>query len=479
MKKNIVLIVADQWRADSIGYSGNQAVVTPNLDRLALDGVAFSNAFCQLPVCVPSRCSFLSGWYPHTHGYRTMHYLMPEYEPNMLKTFKNNGYYVYWGGRNDFLRLDADVNQYCDQRHDSFAEQFAIYKKQKAVAKLHGKPNSADYSHFNGIREEINSPDISELKAAAEFIKKYDGDKPTLTYLALALPHPPYEVEKRWYDMIDPEKIPDPIILNKEEEEKKPSIEIGIRRNQGLKFWDKERLLDLKRVYYAMGTKLDYYIGEFIQAIKDSGHYDDTTIVFMSDHGDYTGDFGISEKNQNTFEDVLTNVPLIVKPAQDQVAPVLRTTDALVELIDVQATLMSMNGIKQDHTQFGKTLEPVLEGDNRFRTYVFTEGGRINNEPQAAEGGHTRASAYWARLNEQAQMPQHTKAIMIRNDKYKYVYRLYEEDEFYDLKKDPKETNNEINNLQYTTIIGNMKNNILAHMVETADVVPFKEDARF
>lgn len=477
MKKNIIWIIADQWRADSIGYTGNKAVVTPNLDSLAEDGVSFSNAFCQLPVCVPSRCSFLSGWYPHTHGYRTMHYLMPEYEPNVLKTFKNAGYYVYWGGRNDFLRLDADQDKYCDERHDSFAAQF-----KKAMSQAHKKTNKdtkPDYTFFNGIKEDIDSPDIPELQAAEDFIKSYSDDKPSFMYLALALPHPPYQIEKKWYDMIDPKKIPDPITLTDEEDEKKPSIETGIRNNQDIKLWDNDKLKDLKRVYYAMGTKLDYYIGKLIDTLKETGHYDDTTIVFMADHGDYSGDFGISEKNQNTFEDVLTNVPLIIKPAEGQGAPVLRSTDALVELIDVQATLMGMNGVEEDHTQFGKSLEPVINGENEFRAYVYTEGGRLKNEPQASESGHTKASPYWARLNEQAQMPQHTKALMIRDDRYKYIYRLYEQDEFYDLEKDSLEKNNEINNIQYATIIGNMKNQLLEHMVSTSDVVPVKEDKRF
>lgn len=98
-RPNIVMIVADQWRADSISYTGNTTTVTPNIDSLVEDGVGFSNAYCQLPVCVPSRSSFLSGWYPHTKGFRTMHHLMGEEDPNILKTLK----------KKDITYIGADV----------------------------------------------------------------------------------------------------------------------------------------------------------------------------------------------------------------------------------------------------------------------------------------------------------------------------------------------------------------------------------
>ena len=89
-KENIFLFVADQMRSDSLHHLGNEASITPNLDQLLEDGISYENAYCQNPVCVPSRCSFLTGLYPHTTGHRTMHYLQKEYEPNILKEMKND-----------------------------------------------------------------------------------------------------------------------------------------------------------------------------------------------------------------------------------------------------------------------------------------------------------------------------------------------------------------------------------------------------
>ena len=117
-KPNILMYVADQMRSDSLHHLGNEASVTPNFDKLVEEGVSFENAYCQNPVCVPSRCSFLTGFYPHTTGHRTMHNLQREDEENLLKTMKKNGYEVIWIGRNDVLPKGIDKSDYCDEYFD-------------------------------------------------------------------------------------------------------------------------------------------------------------------------------------------------------------------------------------------------------------------------------------------------------------------------------------------------------------------------
>ena len=105
-KPNIFMYVVDQMRADSLHHLGCEASQTPNLDQLAKEGVSFSNAFCQNPVCVPSRCSFMTGWYSHTKGHRTMNFCLEPGDPNLLLELKEAGYHVYWLGRNHFIPAD-------------------------------------------------------------------------------------------------------------------------------------------------------------------------------------------------------------------------------------------------------------------------------------------------------------------------------------------------------------------------------------
>ena len=92
-KPNFVFFIADQLRADALGHLNSLGAASPNIDELAGDGVSFQNAYCQNPVCVPSRCSMLTGWYPHTKGHRTMHFLLDEDDPTMLEQLKMNGYF--------------------------------------------------------------------------------------------------------------------------------------------------------------------------------------------------------------------------------------------------------------------------------------------------------------------------------------------------------------------------------------------------
>lgn len=481
-KKNVVMIVADQWRADSVGYDGNTNVHTPEIDGLAKEGVSFSNTFCQNPVCVPSRSSFMTGLYPHTKGHRTMHNLMDDKEPNILKTLKNSGYHVYWGGRNDFLKTDSDVHQLCSTRDDQFAEKMKQIRLKKERQQKETNKNIEEkevYTHTKGVSEMVHHPEEEQFKHATEFLENKEyGDDPFCMYLALALPHPPYQIDTKWFDLFDEEDIPDPIKLSEEEWSKKPSLIQGIYKNQKLYNLSDEELKKIKQIYYAMGTKLDNYIGDLIKTLKDQGLYDDTIFVFFSDHGDYTGDYQMVEKTQNTFEDCLTRVPLVIKPAKGmEFKP--RNTDALVELIDVQATIMDLLDIEPEHTQFGKSLRSVLQGENQHRDVVFCEGGRLEGESHAMDAGHTPDNEYWPRTTEQEKIPQHTKAMMLRDKDYKYVYRLYEEDEFYDLKVDPTEKNNQIGNTAFSEKVKEYKNRMLQHFFETCDVVPFKQDKRF
>lgn len=251
----------------------------------------------------------------------------------------------------------------------------------------------------------------------------------------------------------------------------------GIHKKQNVAGLSDEELAEIRRVYLAMGTKLDDYIGELLEVLKQQGLYDDTVIVFMSDHGDYTGDYEMVEKNQNTFEDCLVHVPLIIKPSRG--VPVKkRYTPALTELIDVQATIMDICGVKHDYTQFGKSLLPVLAGEDVHRDAVFCEGGRLSEEGRyAMDSGHDKANEYWPRTSEQEHMPQHTKAVMIRTSEYKYVKRLYEEDEFYDLTADPNECNNVIQNCK-PDVLEQMKERMMQFLIETSDVVPHVYDKR-
>ena len=193
---------------------------------------------------------------------------------------------------------------------------------------------------------------------------------------------------------------------------------------------------------------------------------------------DYTGDYDISEKVQNCFEDPIANVPLLVKPA-NQFACEPRISNALVELVDLTQTVCDMTGIQTEYIQFGKSLLDTLAGNEFHKEAVFCEGGRIHGETWAMESGHGPESTYWPRLDTQSsEGPEHTKATMIRMKNLKYVKRLYEQDELYDLDNDPQELNNIIEDPGYYNEVIKMKDLMLTFYQATGDIVPNRRDKR-
>jgi arylsulfatase A-like enzyme len=497
---HIIIFNPDQWRGDVLHHMGNPAAVTPNLDRFVEKGaVSFRNAFCQNPVCTPSRCSFMTGWYPHTRGHRTMHHMLhlERGEPNLLWMLRQKGYLVWWGGKNDLVPAQYGYGDHCDVKFQPTKEDYDRWGHTPRPG-LHswtewrGDPGSDTYYGFYAGRLDKGDDDIycdhdwAMVLGAIDFVRSYDGEKPLCLYLPIGYPHPPYGVEDPWFSMIDREKLPvrTPTPQNWAD---KPSLLRGIWERQNLQSWDEGRWTELRAAYYGMCARVDHQFGLIIDALEQAGLYDDAAVFFFADHGDFTGDYGLVEKTQNTFEDSLTQVPFVIKPPKEVPARA-RVADALVELVDLLATVCALAGIDPDCTHFSRSLLSLVAGEtNEHRDAVFCEGGRLHAEKQAMEWesvekwGEPRTSPYWPRLDLQTSdvQPWHTKASMCRTSTHKYVRRLYEKDELYDLEKDPQELRNVIDDSEYGTILSELRDCMLTWYQETCDLVPYDTDKRW
>jgi len=482
---HIIIFNPDQWRGDVMGHLGNPAAATPNLDQIIEDdAVSFRYAFCQNPVCTPSRCSFMTGWYPHVRGHRTMFHMLQPDEPVLLKYFKDSGYFVWWGGKNDLVPRQNGFADYCDVKYEAPRE---LRPNLHRADEWRGDPEGDNYYSFFAGKLETDDEavyydnDWAMVDGAVDLIRNAGTDQPLCIYLPLGYPHPPYGVEEPWFSQIErdliPPRYPTP------DWEKKPSLVAGIYERQGLQGWSEERFNELRAVYYGMCARVDAQFGLVVEALRESGIYDDSAIFFFSDHGDFTGDYGLVEKTQNTFEDCLTRVPLIVKPPADApIAPGVR--DQLVELIDFTATAYEWAGIEPDYDHFGRSLSGLIGGaDDEHRDAVFCEGGRLFGEEQAMEKESSSfcdpSGLYWPRRQLQgSEAGEHSKATMCRTHDYKYVRRLYESDELYDLRRDPGELRNRIDDPAYAGILSELRERMLTWYQTTCDVVPYKTDVR-
>ena len=486
-RPNLLLFIPDEWRGDVLGHVGNPAAVTPNLDRLvAEDAVSFANAFCQHPICCPSRASFMTGWYPHTRGHRNMFYLLQPDEPMLLKTLKEAGYYVWWAGKNDVVAAQHGFDAYCDVRFTP-AELVAPALPERLHERQGDLGSSSYYSTYYGRidlgegESHYHDLDWACVEGAVEQIHNAPGDRPWCLYINLRLPHPPYGVEEPWFSLIDRDKLP-PRAPQPEGWRGKPSMNREMARIRAMDDWSEAQWRELQATYYGMCARVDHQFGRVLETLKETRQYDDTAVFFFSDHGDFVGDYDMVSKNWNTFEDCLTRVPLIVKPPASTPA-VNRVSDALVELVDLPATIAEVAGVNLNHTHFGSSLMSLVTRPNdTHRDAVFCEGGASRQEyPQVAlaSANNVPESQAYPRFSIlQRGGPEHERAVMCRTHDFKYVYRLEEEDELYDLRNDPQEVDNCISDPRLSDILSEMKMRVLEWFVRSSDIIMDKHDQR-
>ena len=197
-RPHILIFNPDQWRGDVMGHLGNPAALTPNLDRLvASEAVSFRYAFCQNPVCTPSRCSFMTGWYPHVRGHRTMFHMLRRDEPMLLRRLWEEGYFVWWGGKNDLVPAQHGYEEFCDLRYLPEKAPRRMWAMERAEA-WRGDPRSDTYYSFYVGRLESDpalghyaDADWAVVEGAIRFIRNAPADRPLCIFLALTYPHPP------------------------------------------------------------------------------------------------------------------------------------------------------------------------------------------------------------------------------------------------------------------------------------------------
>jgi arylsulfatase A-like enzyme len=338
-RPNVLFLFTDDQRADAIGVLGNPHIATPNLDRLATEGFVFDNAYClgsNVPaVCLPSRNMLLCG-----RAYFRFAATPPAAGPTFPKSLKAAGYETYHHGK---------LGNSAREIHKQFDH--TRYVKDDAARKS-GEPGS-----------EI-------VDAAIEFLKeRFAGGRKSerrfFMYLAFAVPHDPRVAAKKYLDRYDRDKIPLPqnyrpvhpfdngeMIVRDERLAPWPRSEAEIRRH----------LHD----YYAVITGLDGHIGRLLAALKELGQYENTLIIFSSDHGLALGSHGLMGK-QNLYEDGMKVPLMFAGPGVPK-----GRSDALCYLMDIYPTVCELAGMEVPKDLDGLSLAPVIAGRKRsVRDSIF------------------------------------------------------------------------------------------------------------
>ena len=468
-RPNFVFFMPETLRAESVACYGHPLVKTPNLDRLASQGVRFTQCHAQNTVCGPSRCSLMTGWPVHVRGHRSLYYFLRPDEPNLFRYLKQNGYDVYWYGKNDLLAPDSFP--------DSVTEWGSRPGKGGPVNNPWPLEDRRYYSFLYGEGKDRRAyPDYANVSAAIRILERASG-KPFCIYLPLSFAHPPFTAPPEFYNMYDPAKVPPlrPINLPR-----KPNFFEAIRKTRRLTELSEAEFRKIQAVYLGMISYSDWLLGELLEAIERTGHAQDTALFAFSDHGEWGGDYGLVEKWPSAVEDVLTRVPLIVRVpglAQGHVS------GEIVELYDIMATTLELAGIPAGHTHFARSLMPQLRGQRGDpQRAAFAEGGYNVYEPQCFEpmaDFTSPANIYYPKVKLQNDHPETiTRTTMIRTLDYKVVARPDGQSEFYDFNKDPRELRNIYGEKAYAGPQEALQKRLLDWYIRTADVAPKKHDPR-
>jgi arylsulfatase len=434
-RPNILWYCSDQQRFDTIGALGNPHVHTPNLDRLVAEGVAFTHAYCQCPICTPSRASFLTGRYPSTVRVNTngnAHF--PRGETLVTRRLADAGYRCGLVGK---LHLAGAYNGQEPRTDDGYTFFQYSHAPRDDWRRGHDyadwvRGQGGDPARLLAIRpqahgllaptpEQDNVPPALHqttwcTEQAIRFIKEA-GDQPWLLSINPYDPHPPYNPPYEYYRRFDPDTLPGPHF--------RESDLAHQRKLAGADFqtapvcpdeYDGAGGRKLQALYYAMIEQVDAEFGRLLAALEQAGQRENTVVIFMSDHGEALGDHGLAHKGCRFF-DGLTRVPLIWS-WPGHCAADLRA-EALIGLLDVAPTLMELAGLPVPAAMQGQSLLPILTGraaPDHHRDYVRCE--------------------FYDAIDE----PHHSFATMYRDRRWKLVvYHDLGVGELYDLDNDPYE----------------------------------------
>ncbi|MCH2177315.1 MAG: sulfatase [Mariniblastus sp.] len=435
---NVLFIAADDMNCDLSAF-GNSQVVTPNLERLCQLGVRFDRAYCQQPLCGPSRASIMTGLRPDTLDMHTLKHELRQKNPDVEtlgQLFRNNGYFVARAGKiyhyGNPSQIGTDGNddpETWDQRYNpvgidrSQQENITRYgagrqkDKNLGISMAWWDPESRDEEHTDGL---VASKIIELIKE-----KK---DRPFFLAAGFYNPHCPYVAPKKYFDQYPIDEISMPDL----EEAKRDLADVppmAIQRDQkNWPYYFKDVTVDqarkCKQAYYACNSFVDAQVGRLLDALKENGLMENTIIVFWSDHGYFLGEKGLWYKRK-AFERS-ARMPLIISaPGMAQG----KTSFKPVELLDLYPTLADLCGLKPPTDLEGHSLRPLLVDPNDAQWA----------KPAVTQVWHNKKS--WG--------------YSLRNERYRYTEWLEGKAgrELYDHQNDPEEITNLADQPQHAGIV--------------------------
>ncbi|CAM4346908.1 arylsulfatase [Paenibacillus alkaliterrae] len=381
---NIVMIMTDQQRWDTLGSYGNEIIETVNLDALASEGTVFEHAYTPSPSCVPARASLLTGMDPWHTGILGMGAGQGPMETGFAHTLPgvlaDAGYHTQGIGKmhfypqrslNGFHHTLLDESGRVEDRH-FISDYRAWFDRNKS-----GPYDFVDHGiHWNSwMARPYHAPEYLHptnwtVNESIAFIQRRDPRKPLFLKTSFARPHSPYDAPPVYFDLYERKRLPDPFvgdwahIHDKPEDAVSPVAWRGVRKP--------EEIRRARAGYYGLIHHIDHQIGRLIQCLQREGLYENTMIAFLSDHGDMLGDHNLWRKT--CAYEGSAHIPMIVKLPRSCGRTKARVTEP-VTIQDVMPTILDIAGLDIPEALDGRSMAGLMQGTAAadWRKYVHGE----------------------------------------------------------------------------------------------------------
>jgi choline-sulfatase len=394
---NLLVIMADQHRADVMGCSGDPVVRTPNIDRLAAEGVRFSRTTCQGPLCMPARASYLTGRYVRDHGVYSNWAEVDPGLPTHPRALRDAGYHTAVIGKTHLYRPGDHGARHVDEMDhllhaygyaeihgtgDKFDTNVSniYFDHLRALGLLdpyvdHMRAHSYHGEDERGVGASKSLPtwdatpmplpvdayiDVWHGEQAVRWLEAYDRDEPFHLFVGFPGPHDPWDAPAEAVAGYDLDTIPLPRSTQRPDltdTGRYGTLIEGLLALSDSATMDLDAIRAMRRAYYAAVTLIDDAVGRIVDALGRTGRLDDTWIVYTSDHGEMAGDHSLLSKC--LFYTPTVRVPLVVRPPGGMTG---RVVDDLVEHVDLAATLVELAGADPLPGSEGRSLAGCATG---------------------------------------------------------------------------------------------------------------------
>jgi len=436
-RPNIIFIITDQQRYDTIAALGYDYMDTPHMDRLVGEGVSFEQCHVTAASCAPARASLFKGYYPHTTGILKN---ADAWRHSWIELLNAAGYHCTNVGKMHTWPFETPVGfheRYVVENKDRYLEGRYYFDEWDKALRFRGlvKQQRELYRELPEYRESLGAfdwllpedahPDMFVGDMAVDWINNYPRTEPLFLQVGFPGPHPPYDPTPRYSQAYRQKDLPLLPVTPQELESQPPPLKELRVHNSEIDHDSVHMPLDptpeqrrRQRAYYlANVTMIDRKVGQILTALEQRGYLENAVVIFTSDHGDCLTDHGHSQKW--TMYEQITRVPLVVwSPGR---FPAGRRVAGLCQQMDIGPAILELAGVEPPSTLEAQSLGPALVGGEAWpgREYVFAE--------QARDGIFTGAKFM----------------TMVRNRTHKLVHFLDEDyGQLFDLGGDPDELNN-------------------------------------